>query len=441
MASLTHDKDGTKRILFTDGSKRRVIRLGRVPNKAGEAFLGWTERLIVARRTGTAPDAQTIGWLSDLPDAMHERLARVGLVEPREASVAWTLGELLDAFMAEADGKPSTRVRMTQACDALREHFGADADPDGIAEGQAEEWRAALRKSYAQATVSRTVLYARQVFKWGVRRGVVGSNPFSEVKAGTQTNAARAVFVDRASIALVLEACPDAEWRALVALSRFGGLRVPSEALALRWSDIDWQTGRMIVRATKTEHHEGGGVRVVPLFPEVKAALLDLWELAEPGDDRVIVRYREGSNLNPHLRRIVGRAGVKPWPRTWHNMRASRQTELASEYPLATVCGWIGNTKAIAAGHYLQTTDADWQRAVSAGAKSGAESGALVAQNAAHRTTPPSIAKRHDRVKIVDFQGVAAFGGTQRCTANNNRMGRAGLEPATPAFSMRCSTN
>ncbi len=442
MASLAHDKDGTKRILFTDGTQRRTIRLGRVPNKAAESLLGWVERLVVARRTGTAPDAPTTAWLADLPDGMYDRLARAGLVEAREASQTWTLGELLDAFMAEADAKPSTRVRMTQACDALRAHFGADADPDGILDGQAEVWRAELRKSYAPATVSRTVLYARQVFRWAMRRGIAEGNPFAEVKAGHQTNAARAVFVDRPTIAKVLASCPDAEWRALVSLSRFGGLRVPSEALALRWSDINWDTGRMTVRSSKTEHHDAGGVRVVPLFPEIRAALLDLWELAEPGDDRVIVRYREGSNLNPHLRRIVERAGVKPWPRTWHNMRASRQTELAAEYPLATACSWVGNRKAIAAGHYLQTTDADWQRAVvGVGAKTGAESGALAAQNPAHRTTPSNAAEGHDQLKCLDSRGVAMFGGTQRCSLNNNRMGRAGLEPATPAFSMRCSTN
>lgn len=438
MASLAHDADGTKRIMVGRGRNRRAIRLGSVTVKAAEGFLGWVERLEAARTTGTPIDAQTLGWLADLPDETYAKLARVGLVEEREAAEAWTLGELLEAFLAEADVKPATRVRMTQACDALREHFGADADPEAITEGQAEAWRAIIRKRYAQATTSRTVLYARQAFRWAERRGIVSANPFADVKAGAQTNAARAVFVDRASTARVLDACPDTEWRALVTLSRFGGLRVPSEALALRWSDIDWQAGRMTVRASKTEHHEGGGVRVVPMFPEVRAALLDLWDTAEEGDDRVIVRYAAGQNLNPQLRRIITRAGVKPWPRTWHNMRASRQTELASEYPLATVCGWIGNTKAIAAGHYLQTTDADWQRAVGSG---GADSGAPAARNPAHRRASQNAAERRDEAESVDCRRVTASGDTERCSATNDRMGRAGLEPATPAFSMRCSTN
>jgi len=39
---------------------------------------------------------------------------------------------------------------------------------------------------------------------------------------------------------------------------------------------------------------------------------------------------------------------------------------LAREYPIATVCKWIGNTVTIAARHYIQVTDADFDRACAA---------------------------------------------------------------------------
>jgi len=55
----------------------------------------------------------------------------------------------------------------------------------------------------------------------------------------------------------LLEACPDTEWRLIIALARCGGLRIPSEALALTWAGIDWAHGRFRVRSPKTEHHEG----------------------------------------------------------------------------------------------------------------------------------------------------------------------------------------
>jgi hypothetical protein len=61
--------------------------------------------------------------------------------------------------------------------------------------------------------------------------------------------------------------------------------------------------------------------------------------------------------------RIIRRAGLTPWPRVFHNLRASRQTELAAEYPLHVVCSWIGNSAAIAAKHYLTVREDDFQRA------------------------------------------------------------------------------
>lgn len=62
-----------------------------------------------------------------------------------------------------------------------------------------------------------------------------------------------AAFVSRETIAKVIDATPDAESRLLIALSRFGGLRVPSEALALRWSDVHWEHNRLTIQSIKTE--------------------------------------------------------------------------------------------------------------------------------------------------------------------------------------------
>ena len=44
-------------------------------------------------------------------------------------------------------------------------------------------------------------------------------------------------------------------------------------------------------------------------------------------------------------------------------MRAAGETELAKEYPIHVVTSWLGNTPRIALKHYLQVTDADFERA------------------------------------------------------------------------------
>jgi integrase len=77
-------------------------------------------------------------------------------------------------------------------------------------------------------------------------------------------------FVPREDAAKVLEACPVIQWQLLFALSRYRGLRCPSEYLALLWMDIDWVNNRMTVRSPKTEHHQGGDSRVTLIFPELR---------------------------------------------------------------------------------------------------------------------------------------------------------------------------
>lgn len=431
---------------------RRVDLAGMPPFDVAQTreplVAGSDQNLVLSRRVYDFISTRRLKcmWLPVYVDDDGDHIEHAAIADPRVAPESTTLAGLLSGFLASVDVKPASRVRMEQARDALMRHFRGDRDAFSITEGDAEQWRAALKaEGYAPATISRTVLYARQCFRWGVKRGIVPTNPFADLKAGSQVNRERQVFIDRATIAKVIDAAPDAEWRALIILSRFGGLRVPSEALALKWSDVDWSNNRLTIPSPKTEHHEGRAERMIPLFPEIHDALLALFSEAEERATFIITRYRDGANLNPHFRRIIKRAGVAPWERAWHNLRASRQTELASSYPLHTVCAWIGNTKAIAAGHYLTVTDADWMRAIArlgdAHRESGAESGAPEAQNASQHTPAPNRKESKECPEVSVASGFARDRAIPRDTLQSEPMGRAGLEPATPAFSVRCSTN
>jgi hypothetical protein len=103
----------------------------------------------------------------------------------------------------------------------------------------------------------------------------------------------------------------------------------------------------------------------VPLFPELRKYLLEAFEAAEPGTTHVITRYRAANaNLRTQLQRIIRKAGLTSWPRLFHNLRATRQTELAESFPSHVVCAWIGNTERVAQNHYLQVTDDHLRRAI-----------------------------------------------------------------------------
>jgi len=296
------------------------------------------EKIIGATITGGALDDETSRWLAERDDVMYARLAAVGLVKPRKHG-GTTLKQLLDAFFEHLNVKPITSLGYQPTRVALLEHFGADTPIRDIEPLQADQWRAKMKADdYAETTLSKRVKLARQIFRQAVRWKMLRDNPFDRVKAGSQQNRSRQYFLSREDAQDVLERCPDAQWRLLFALSRYGGLRCPSEHLALTWGDVDWEQNRIRVTCSKTEHHEGRGERFVPIFPELRPYLLEVFEGAEEGTEYVITRYRDkNANLRTQLQRIVHKARLTPWPRLLHNLRATRQTELAEHFPAHVV--------------------------------------------------------------------------------------------------------
>jgi len=417
VASITKHKTGHKTIQFrSPDGKRKSIRLGKMPLRIAEALKVKVEQLVAAQITGHAPDDETARWVANLESTMSGKLEAAGLIVQREKA---TLGGFLDRYIEQrTDVKKSTVITYANTRRNLVEFFGRDKPLRDITLGDADEWRLSLISSgLAENTVRRRSGIAKQFFTTAVRRKLVESNPFVDLKAAVQANVSRFHFVKPEDAQLVMAACPDAEWRLLFALSRYGGLRCPSEHLSLRWGDIDWERGRINVRSPKTEHHPGGESRIIPLFPELKPHLEECFELAEPGDEFVISRYRDmNANLRTQLNRIIKRAGLKPWPKLFQNLRSTRETELAERFPMHVVCQWIGNSQAIAAKHYLQVTDEHNERALQNPVQQPAASSrkGLQADSAAHKETPV-------------LQGYAA-----ECDAVPiSGVGDTGLEPVT----------
>jgi integrase len=311
----------------------------------------------------------------------------------------------------------------------LVDFFGTGKRLRDITAGDADAWRIWLAKQegLAENTVRRRSGIAKQFFRAAVRRKLLVENPFADLAAAVRKNEKRHYFVSRDEAKKVLDACPDAQWRLLFALSRYGGLRCPSEHLGLRWHDVDWASARMTVHSPKTEHHEGGQSRQVPLFPELLSYLREVWEQAEPGAEHVITRYRDtNANLRTRLYKIIKRAGLKPWPKLFQNLRSTRETELAETYPIHVVCAWIGNTQAVAAKHYLQVTDAHFVQAATA-TPSALQNPVQALQNPVQQAAANDRTESHHPQKIREFAGVcdSVLGDTI------GGVGGTGLEPVT----------
>ena len=367
MASITKEKSGAYRLKYLDGYKTIGIRLGTRDKNTANSAKAHIEALITAKKLGVSPNAETVAWLNRLDNTIHARIAKAGLTPPQQSQNLPTLKELTDKFRETFTGKEQTAAVYEHTTRNLLEYF-TDCPLEQITEQAADEFRTWLDNAQhlARATISRRIIACRTIWKKGQRWKMTTDNPFSGVKAGMQTNPARQYFVPLQDAQKLIEACPDAQWRLIIALNRFGGVRVPSEVVPLKWSDINWEERKIRITSTKNERHHGRGSRIIPLFPELEGPLTECFELRQPGDEFVITRYQDKSvNLRTQLKHIAGHAGLKMWPKPFHNMRASRESELMRDYELALTCEWLDNSPTVAANHYAMPTDknADFRRA------------------------------------------------------------------------------
>ena len=433
MASISKDPNGRKRLLYVDGNgDRKKIHLGKMTVADAREVKTKVENILSANGSLRGFDNATAQWIADIPDSLADKLAAKGLIAPRikkQSAPAETLGQFLaDYAKRRIDVKPATQEVWRTNIRSLLEHFGEDRELPTINEGHAEDFKLYLiGEGLASTTAHKRLQFARQFFRDALKRKLVASNPFAEVTSKAVIPQDRQHFVTRPDTAKMLDAC-DPTWEVIVALSRYGGLRCPSEVLSLRRTDVDWVTERITVTAPKTEHHAGKGSRVIPLFPELKPILLRAFELAPSGAEYVVhADYRQAAltssgwrncNLRTQFERIVKRAGLKPWPRLFHAMRASRETELAADYLIHVVTAWLGNTPRIALKHYLQVTDADFERA----SQDGAKNGALGAQNRAQHEHAPVRRDSQETTQAPDVSMAYANGcDSERLNATKSR--------------------
>ena len=71
--------------------------------------------------------------------------------------------------------------------------------------------------------------------------------------------------------------------------------------------------------------------------------------------------------------KIITRAGHKPWPRLFQNLRASCATDWVERYPNHVVAKWLGHSPMIAATHYLQTRERHFEDVVTGGGNGAIE--------------------------------------------------------------------
>ncbi len=313
----------------------------------------------------------TLAKLKDTP-TLFSRLTRHGFLDIPHAEL-WTLRQLYRAFIEERCRglKEGTIENYNSAFTRLYEYFG-DVTLDRLDQRALVTYIETLDRKVATSEISdQTVVgYLHRLntfFRWGVERGALESNPLDGLSKRKWRGKDDVPYIGKNTIKTVFEVCDtmDAglEYKLLFALARFQGLRIPSEAAPLKWSDL--KGGRLHITSPKTEH-VGKSSRNMPIQPET----LEIWnELrAQSPHDQVFVfrallpKLQKKTHAKA-LKDALERFGVPIWNDFFHALRKNLLSDAAATgVDVTTICRWTGNTPPVAAEHYLRETAATVKR-------------------------------------------------------------------------------
>ncbi|WP_428389915.1 tyrosine-type recombinase/integrase [Mucisphaera sp.] len=365
-------------------NKRRGVRLGRMRKEAAETIRRHVCNLEDDKKAGRRHTAETEAWLNTIDADLLAWLSESGLVaEAGKRRLA--VGDLTDkAREYQKRNEPSSQANHRQAMANLDTYFGRDRLIQIITPEDAEAFRSwlatnARRQSgniptmeqtkasrdkqagslggLSKATVNRRMTHAKACFRLAQQWGLIDRSPFEYVKGGAQENPERQVYISEAETEQLIGAAQDAYERGLIALARYGGLRTPSEPRAIRIMDVKLDQGFILVHDQKRKKDAKTHTRRVPIYPQLRPYIEDLLEIAPEGAV-MLLPEQSFRNFQKRMAETIQRAGLTPWPRVWHNLRASRATELTQEgHAMADAARWMGHTIKTMASHYVMSCD------------------------------------------------------------------------------------
>ncbi len=199
--------------------------------------------------------------------------------------------------------RPATVQLYELTLKRLYDHFGQNMLMHKIDRRAAKTFLAGLtpissgEKSLGNWSRHRVLRHCKTLFKEAVKDGAVGSNPFDGIKRPKCTPS-EWYYLKSEGFHKLLEVTPKLREKVLYALAYTAGLR-ESEALALYWSNIDFDKGRVhITNRPATEMYppfdvKDTDVRVIPL-PKLTLNLLAQLQLESSGNVPFVLMDKQG---------------------------------------------------------------------------------------------------------------------------------------------------
>lgn len=195
--------------------------------------------------------------------------------------------------------------------------------PDEIDPMSVDRFRVKMGKTHAPATVANALELLRRIVNFGVNRGLCNAARF-KIRLPKVDNL-KTEDLSPEQLRSLLTALDAADNQAVADIMRMAlhtGMR-RGEILRLRWADLDFRTGFILIRNPK-----GGRSERIPMNPQARALLEGLARTSEfvfPGRDG-----GQRVELRRAVRRICDAAGLPQDFRGLHGLRHAYASMLAS---------------------------------------------------------------------------------------------------------------
>lgn len=367
-----------------------------------EAAKAHIEELAAALDDKRPESKRTREWLKALPDRIYSRLAAKGLCVDRDSIRIQQLVHFLEWVMEDSkigeDGKPlaksSLQVYRRTKFNLLR-FFRANQRIDRITTSDAKNFRAFLLTQgnrvtggpLKESTANKHCLKAREWFEKAKNHGWVDANPFRNLRGLRQARPRKPDEIPYVPIDVINELIDDAvdnEWKLLLGLWRFAGLR-QLEPLELKVPFVSWSSERMTVYSVKNQRYEDKKERVIPIWPELRPYLMQQCEDAQDAGSQWLIFKRRyeydrhkgtesrapGSTITTRMKDQMLRLGIPSWSDLFNALRSSGETDRLNQkdqdgslmFHPQDVAYWWNHSEAVQRKHYYTVAPSAYAKA------------------------------------------------------------------------------
>jgi len=329
---------------------------------------------------------------------------------------------------------------MEDAVDHLKEFFAGCRAQAISTERTLAYVRHRQDQKAANATINRELAALKRMFRLGDKAGKVVRRPYIDM---LREHNARTGFFERSEFDAVLAYLP-VDLGTVFEVAYITGWRVKSEILTREWVHVDFRSGWLRLESGETKNDEG---RQFPLTPDLQAVLERQWQRTVAGEKATgaiipCVFHRSGTPIKSFRRAWITackKAGIPE--RIPHDFRrtAVRNLERAS-VPRSTAMKMVGHRTESIYRRYAIVDEAMLKEGAAKlqllhDIQQNPASNNVVSLTDATRArgVRPSTGRVARTTRGKSRRGLRANGANSE---GKNMVGRDGIEPPTPGFSV-----